>query len=189
MNTSVNRGKNGLYPLLLTAAVLFFCHSAVLAQTGGAMSFQLASAAFSANEMIPKKFTCDGPDVSPQLSWNGAPAAAKTFALIMDDPDAPAGTWVHWVLYNLPANIKELPEGVEKEEKLSNGALQGRNDFRKTGYGGPCPPAGKPHRYFFKLYALDNNLDLKAGASKADLEQAIRNHTLGQAELVGRFGR
>lgn len=153
------------------------------------MSFQISSAAFSANDMIPKKFTCEGSDVSPQLSWNGAPAATKTFALIVDDPDAPVGTWVHWVLYNLPANIKELPEGVEKQGQLSNGALQGRNDFRKTGYGGPCPPAGKPHRYFFKLYALDISLDLKAGASKADLERAIQNHTLGQAELVGRFSR
>lgn len=153
------------------------------------MSFQLASSAFSANEMIPKKFTCEGPDVSPQLSWNGPPASTKSFALIMDDPDAPVGTWVHWVLYNLPANIKELPEGAGRQEQLGNGALQGRNDFRKTGYGGPCPPAGKPHRYFFKLYALDISLDLKAGASKADIERAIQNHTLGQAELVGRFGR
>jgi Raf kinase inhibitor-like YbhB/YbcL family protein len=173
----------------MTAAVLFFCQSAGLAQTGGAMSFQLASAAFSGNEMIPKKFTCEGADLSPQLSWNGAPSSTKTFALIMDDPDAPVGTWVHWVLYNLPPNIKELPEGVEKQEHLSNGALQGRNDFRKTGYGGPCPPAGKPHRYFFKLYALDISLDLKPGTSKADIERAIQNHTLGQAELVGRFGR
>ncbi len=153
------------------------------------MSFQLSSAAFSANEMIPKKFTCEGQNVSPQLSWSGAPAGTKTFALIMDDPDAPVGTWVHWVIYNLPANMKELPEGVEKQDRLSSGASQGRNDFRKTGYGGPCPPSGKPHRYFFKLYALDTSLDLKAGASKADVERAIKDHTLGQAELIGLFGR
>jgi hypothetical protein len=190
LNRCKHRGKRLRLSLFTTAAAfLFFCHSAALAQTGGAMSLQLASTAFPANDMIPKKFTCQGADISPQLSWTGAPAGTKTFALIMDDPDAPAGTWVHWVLYDLPANIKELPEGVEKEEQLANGALQGRNDFRKTGYGGPCPPAGKPHRYFFKLYALDSNLDLKAGASKADVERAIRNHTLGQAELVGRFGR
>ena len=153
------------------------------------MSFQISSTAFSPNEMIPKKFTCEGPDTSPQLSWNGAPAGTKTLALIVDDPDAPAGTWVHWVIYNIPANTNELPEGVEKQEQLSSGALQGRNDFRKTGYGGPCPPAGKPHRYFFKLYALDTSLDLKAGANKADVERAIKNHTLGNAELIGRFGR
>jgi Raf kinase inhibitor-like YbhB/YbcL family protein len=162
---------------------------AVFAQTGGAMSFQISSASFSANEMIPKKFACDGSDASPQLSWTGAPGSTRTFALIMDDPDAPVGTWVHWVLYNLPANAKELHEGVEKQEQLSNGALQGRNDFRKIGYGGPCPPPGKPHRYFFKLYALDAKLDLKPGASKADVERAMKPHILGQAQLVGRYGR
>ncbi len=153
------------------------------------MSFQLSSTAFAASQIIPKKFTCDASDVSPQLSWDGAPSGTKTFALIMDDPDAPVGTWVHWVLYSLPGNTKELPEGVEKQEQLSSGALQGRNDFRKIGYGGPCPPPGKPHRYFFKLYALDAHLDLKAGASKTDLERAMKGHILAQAELVGRYGR
>jgi len=153
------------------------------------MSFQISSTTFAAGQMIPKKFTCDGPDASPQLSWSGAPGTANSFALIVDDPDAPAGTWVHWVVYNLPPNAKELPEGVEKQEELSSGALQGRNDFRKIGYGGPCPPPGKPHRYFFKLYALDGKLDLKAGARKADLEQAMKGHVVGQAELVGKYGR
>ena len=108
------------------------------------MPFQIATPAFSAGETIPKKFTCDGPDVSPQLSWKEARVGAQSFALIMDDPDAPVGTWVHWVLYNVPANITELPEGVEKQGQLASGALQGRNDFHKTGYGGPCPPPGKP---------------------------------------------
>jgi Raf kinase inhibitor-like YbhB/YbcL family protein len=153
------------------------------------MSLQLSSSAFSANGMIPKKYSCDGADVSPPVNWSGAPATAQSFALIMDDPDAPAGTWVHWVLYNLPANAKELAEGVEKQEQLANGALQGRNDFRKFGYGGPCPPPGKPHRYFFKLYALDNKVTVNAGAGKSDLEQAMKGHILGQAELVGRYGR
>src|SRR5579872_5462294 len=156
---------------------------------GGDMALQITSTAFTEGGMIPKQFTCEGPDVSPQLSWSGAPAGTKTFALIMDDPDAPVGTWVHWVIYNLPANMKELPEEVEKQDRLSSGASQGRNDFRKTGYGGPCPPSGKPHHYFFKLYALDTSLDLKAGASKADVERAIKDHTLGQAELIGLFGR
>src|SRR6266704_5735014 len=147
-------------------------------EKGGTMSLQITSAAFSAGETIPKKFTCDGPDVSPQLKWNDPPANTQGFALIMDDPDAPAGTWVHWVLYDLAANARELPEGVAKQEQLSSGARQGRNDFGKIGYGGPCPPPGKPHRYFFKLYALDVKLDLKAGATKADVERAMKGHIL-----------
>lgn len=153
------------------------------------MSFHVSTTAFSAGEMIPKKFTCDGADPSPPLSWNDAPSSTQAFALIADDPDAPVGTWVHWVLYNLSANTKELPEGVEKQEQLAGGALQGRNDFRKIGYNGPCPPPGKPHRYFFKLYALDAKLELKAGASKAELDGAMEGHIVGQAELIGRYGR
>src|SRR5438552_475269 len=116
-------------------------------EKGGTMSLQISSTAFSAGEAIPKKFTCDGPDVSPQLKWNDPPANTESFALIMDDPDAPAGTWVHWVLYDIPADAKELPERVPTHEQLPSGARQGRNDFGKTGYGGPCPPPGKPHRY------------------------------------------
>ena len=153
------------------------------------MSFQISSTAFSNGETIPKKFTCDGPDVSPQLRWKEAPAATRSFALIMDDPDAPTGIWVHWVLYNLPANTREMPEGMEKQEQLATGALQGRNDFRKVGYGGPCPPPGKPHRYYFKLYALDTKLNLKAGATKPDLERAMKGHILSKTELMGRYGR
>jgi Raf kinase inhibitor-like YbhB/YbcL family protein len=153
------------------------------------MAIKLTSEAFAAEGTIPKKYTCDGPDVSPALDWSGAPPNTQSFALIMDDPDAPAGTWVHWVLYDLPANTKNLPEGVSKQEQLPDGARQGRNDFRKIGYGGPCPPPGKPHRYFFKLYALDKKLDLKPGATKADVESAMKGHTLGQGEFMGRFGR
>ncbi|MGC1370697.1 MAG: YbhB/YbcL family Raf kinase inhibitor-like protein [Candidatus Sulfotelmatobacter sp.] len=182
--------RSGLY--LKLAAVLFGASILSLASdqaTGAAMSFQISTTAFSGSQMIPKKFTCDGPDVSPQLSWKNAPARSKTFALIMDDPDAPAGTWVHWLVYNLPSDARELPEGVAKQEQLPDGALQGRNDFGKIGYGGPCPPSGKPHRYYFKLYALDMMLDLKAGASKADVERAMKGHVLGEAELIGRFGR
>jgi Raf kinase inhibitor-like YbhB/YbcL family protein len=150
---------------------------------------KISSAAFSANETIPKKFTCDGTDVSPKLDWNEPPAKTQSFALIMDDPDAPVGTWVHWVLFDLPADTKELSEGAPKQEQLPSGARQGRNDFGKIGYGGPCPPAGKPHRYFFKLYALDAKLNLKAGATKADVERAMKDHILAQAELIGRYGR
>ncbi len=153
------------------------------------MPLQIVSSAFSAGETIPKKFTCDGPDVSPKLTWKEAPAKTQSFALVMDDPDAPAGTWVHWVLFDLPADTTELAEGVAKHEHLSNGARQGRNDFGKIGYGGPCPPPGKPHRYFFKLYALDAKVNLKAGASKAEVERAMKGHILAQSEYVGRYGR
>jgi Raf kinase inhibitor-like YbhB/YbcL family protein len=155
----------------------------------GTMSLQISSTAFAAGEVIPKKFTCDGPDVSPKLNWNVAPAKTQSFALIMDDPDAPVGTWVHWVLFDFPADTKELAEGIAKQEQLSNGARQGRNDFGNVGYGGPCPPPGKPHRYFFKLYALDAKLNLKPGATKADVERAMKGHILAQTELMGRYGR
>ena len=150
---------------------------------------KMSSASFSAGEMIPKKFSCDGLDVSPKLSWTEPPAKTQSFALIMDDPDAPAGTWVHWVLFDLPADTRELAEGVAKQEQLANGARQGRNDFGKIGYGGPCPPPGNAHRYFFKLYALNAKLNLKAGATKADAEGVMKGHILAHAELIGKYGR
>lgn len=150
---------------------------------------KISSAAFAGGEMIPKKFTCDGPDASPKLNWTEPPAKTQSFALVVDDPDAPAGTWVHWVLFDLPADARELPEGVPKQEQLANGARQGRNDFGKVGYGGPCPPPGNPHRYFFKLYALDAKLNLKAGATKAEAEGAMRGHILAHAEMIGKYGR
>ena len=153
------------------------------------MAFELKSAAFSAGGDIPKRFTCDGPDVSPALTWTDPPAGMGSISLIMDDHDAPAGTWVHWVLYDLPASARELAENVPKDRELKNGARQGRNDFGKIGYGGPCPPPGKPHRYFFKLYALDTKTGLEAGATKAELERAMRGHILAQAELIGRYKR
>ena len=156
---------------------------------GGSVSFQIVCTAFSAGGTIPQKFTCDGPDDSPQLTWTDPPAKTQSFVIILDDPDAPVGTWVHWVIYDLPANARGLAEGVAKQEQLSSGARQGRNDFGKIGYGGPCPPAGKPHRYFFKVYALDTKLDLKSGARKSDLERAMQGHILVQAELMGRYGR
>src|SRR5205814_1331323 len=155
------------------------------------MAFTLTSPAFAAGAAIPAKHTCDGPDLSPALTWGGAPPAAKTLALIVDDPDAPAGTWVHWVLFNLTATLDALPENVPRSETLPQlgGAAQGRNDFRKLGYGGPCPPAGKPHRYFFKLYALDAVLPLEWGATKADVVRAMKGHIVGQTELMGTYAR
>ncbi|HKE90728.1 MAG TPA: YbhB/YbcL family Raf kinase inhibitor-like protein [Gemmatimonadales bacterium] len=155
------------------------------------MALVLTSSAFSEGASIPEKFTCDGANVSPALTWSGAPASTQTFVLIADDPDAPAGTWVHWVLFNLPGKTNALPENVARDETLSTlgNAAQGRNDFKKIGYGGPCPPPGKPHRYFFKLYALDTSLDLHSGATKAQLEAAIHGHIVGSAQLVGTYAR
>lgn len=156
---------------------------------GASVAFEVKSSAFKAKEDIPREYTCDAQDVSPPLVWNDPPAGTESLALVADDPDAPVGTWVHWVLYNLPASTRELPEGIPAHETLANGARQGRNDFGKIGYGGPCPPPGPAHRYFFKLYALDKKLELKSGAGKAELERSMRGHILAQAELVGRYKR
>jgi Raf kinase inhibitor-like YbhB/YbcL family protein len=150
---------------------------------------ELTSTAFREGDTIPKQFTCDGQDISPTLRWSGAPEGTKSFALIGDDPDAPRGTWVHWVLFNLPTEAHELPEGVPAQKVLPSGAKQGTNDFRKIGYGGPCPPPGKPHRYFFKLYALDRLLELKEGATKQQLLDAMKGHIVAEGQLMGKFGR
>jgi Raf kinase inhibitor-like YbhB/YbcL family protein len=150
------------------------------------MSFNLSTAAFAGGE-IPKQFTCDGNDVSPRLVWTDPPKGTESFALIVDDPDAPAGTWVHWVLYDLPAQTRDLPENVPKKSTLTNGAHQGRNDFGKIGYNGPCPPSGNPHRYFFKLYALDAKTKLKPGATKAQLERAMKGHVVAETQLLAKF--
>jgi Raf kinase inhibitor-like YbhB/YbcL family protein len=153
------------------------------------MSFTISSASFPNGGNIPRKFTCDGADVSPELSWTQPPAGTGSFALIADDPDAPVGTWTHWVIFDLPAATGNLPEGVSKVGELPGGGRQGRNDFQKVGYGGPCPPAGKAHRYFFKLYALDRALGLKPGATKPELEKAMQGHILGKAEWIGKYQR
>ncbi len=147
--------------------------------------FTLTSPAFDTT--IPAQFTCKGEDVSPRLQWSGAPAHTASFALIMDDPDAPAGTWVHWVLWNLPETTRSLPQGVPKREQLGDGARQGRSSFGKVGYGGPCPPAGQTHRYFFRLYALDTKLDLAAGAERSELDSAMKGHVLAETEYMGTF--
>jgi Raf kinase inhibitor-like YbhB/YbcL family protein len=149
----------------------------------------LKSSAFESGRDIPAQFSCQGANVSPALSWTGSPSKTKSFVLIVDDPDAPSGTWVHWVVYDFPATVQSLSEGIPKQEALPGGGSQGVNDFHNIGYGGPCPPPGKPHRYFFKLYALDAKTNLKPGATKKEVEDAMKGHILSQAELVGRFGR
>jgi Raf kinase inhibitor-like YbhB/YbcL family protein len=153
-----------------------------------AMSFVLETRAFPKGGEIPSKYTCSGDDVSPALTWSGAPKGTKSFALIVDDPDAPSGTFTHWIVYDLPAGAQQLPENVSKTDDLSGGR-QGRNDFRRVGYGGPCPPPGKAHRYFFRLFALNTALNLPAGAAKGDVEGAMRGHVIAQAELMGKFAR
>ena len=149
---------------------------------------KLTSTAFKEGEPIPRAYTCDGPNVSPALEWSGVPKSAKTLTIICDDPDAPSGTWVHWVLYNLPAENIGLVENTPATESLRAGGFQGKNDFEKIGYGGPCPPSGT-HHYFFKTYALDVELPLKAGATKAELEKAMEGHIVGQAQLMGTYRR
>ena len=153
------------------------------------MTLELKAPAFAYGSEIPRRFTCSGADVSPALRWSGVTPAAHSLALIADDPDAPAGTWTHWLIWNIPAHETDLPEGVPAKETLENGICQGTNDFRRIGYGGPCPPPGKTHRYFFRLYALDTALDLKAGARRQELEHAMKRHILAQAEWMGTFRR
>lgn len=152
------------------------------------MSISLTSSAFQQNQPIPADYSCKGRDVSPALDWGEPPSATKSFALIMDDPDAPMGTWVHWVIFNIPAGSRGLAEGVPAGGKLADGSLQGNNSSRNQGYNGPCPPSGT-HRYFFKLYALDLVLDLNAGATKEQLLAAMQGHILAQGELMGTFGK
>jgi Raf kinase inhibitor-like YbhB/YbcL family protein len=152
------------------------------------MALEISSPVFSEGKMIPTRYTCDGPDVSPELSWSGVPEAAKSLALICDDPDAPMGTWVHWVLFNIPSSANGLTAEMPSDASLANGARHGTNDFRRLGYGGPCPPGGT-HRYFFKLYALDAELDLESGITKAELLEAMQGHILAEGQLMGTYKR
>ena len=149
-------------------------------------SMNLTSTAFSYGEPIPVKYSCKGQDVSPSLAWDEPPAGTKSFALIMDDPDAPMGTWVHWVLFNVPTEARGLPEGMQTKPTLADGSVQGVTSARSTGYHGPCPPSGT-HRYFFKLYALDTTLNLSSSADKKAMLAAMEGHILAQAELMGTF--
>jgi len=167
---------------------LWFALGLFLAVTGGAMALELRSAAFAEGGSIPSQYTCDGKNVSPPLAWSGIPPAAKSLALVCDDPDAPVGVWVHWVVYGLPSSTAALPEGVPARDEIGGGGRQGKNDFRKIGYGGPCPPSGT-HRYVFTLSALDSKLDLPAGATKQDLLAAMRGHVLAETKLIGKYSR
>ena len=152
------------------------------------MEIQLSSTAFKDGEIIPGKYTCDGANVSPPLSWTGVPANARTLALVCDDPDAPGETWVHWVAYDLPVSTSSLPEGISKDANVAAGGKRGTNDSEELGYDGPCPPSGT-HRYYFKIYALDGSTSLNPGATKDQLLKAMEDHILAQGQLMGRYKR
>jgi Raf kinase inhibitor-like YbhB/YbcL family protein len=184
-------GSMNRHLLLIVIVSLFFIplHNETSAQIKGKGSdivISLKSPAFEAGKMIPDVYTCKGKNISPPLTWSNIPKETKSICIICDDPDAPVGIWVHWVIYNIPGDAKGLSEGMPCKETLKDGTVQGRNDFYKTGYGGPCPPFGN-HRYFFKIYALDTRLDLKPGVNKKCLLKAMEGHVLGQGQLMGRY--
>jgi Raf kinase inhibitor-like YbhB/YbcL family protein len=165
------------------------CRSGSATIGEGKPTLALTSSSFQGGGEIPKKFTCDGADASPELAWPAPPASTQSFSLIVVDPDAPLGSFVHWVLYNLPAGKRELPEALPKQGELPDGSLQGENDFDKTGYGGPCPPGKSPHHYVFTLYALDSRLNLPAGATRKQVENALQGHVLARGTLIGLYHR
>ncbi len=179
--------------LVLAAIIIFCCYMSsevadCSAEGGERMEIKITSPAFENGGLIPAKYTCDGDDISPPLRWDAVPEDTKSIALVSDDPDAPVGTWVHWVLFNLPAGTRELAENIPPDKVLPNGTKQGISDFGRIGYGGPCPPSGT-HRYFFKLYALDTEIDLPAGATKGQLLEAMEGHILRQGQLIGKYKR
>mgnify|MGYP005855565883 CR=1 FL=1 len=186
----IRRGRRILAGLALALLWTAACAPAKTpaAPAGEAPSIALTSPAFAPGESIPPKYTCDGQDLSPPLEWDNVPEGARSFVLIMDDPDAPAGAWVHWVLYDLPAERRSLPEGVPANDELAGGGRHGRNSWRRSGYGGPCPPAGT-HRDFFRVYALDARLDLEPGATARAVQEAMGGHVLAWGELMGRYTR
>jgi Raf kinase inhibitor-like YbhB/YbcL family protein len=176
--------------LLLALFAVTGCHGAQAPELGaGSPSLQLTTTTFHDGGRIPASFTCDGANTSPALTWSEPPAATKSFALILADPDAPTGTFTHWVLYNLPANARSLRPGVPAQGQLSDGSIQGKNDFDAIAYGGPCPPGHSEHHYQFVLYAADAVLNLPAGATKQQVEEALKGHILARGKLVGRYSR
>jgi len=178
-----------LLAFLLAIPFLAGCrHSEPAMAAAAGATITLSSTSLQDGE-VPREYTCDGNDASPPLNWTAPPDGTKSFALTVTDPDAPRGTFTHWVLFNLPAGSNGLPQGVPRQGQLSDGSRQGRNDFGKLGYGGPCPPRGNPHRYVFTLYALDRSLDTMAGSDRAQVEGAMNGHVLAHAELTARYGR
>lgn len=167
-------------------AVVFSLFLGTTADAAGKL--EVTSSAFEEGSSIPSDFTCDGEELSPPIQWVSAPVGTKGFAVVVSDPDAPSGNWVHWMIYDLSPELDQLPSGIPAEAVIPGGGFQGKNDFGKMGYGGPCPPQGA-HRYFFKVYALDKILHLEPGVSKEQLEQAMRGHILAEGSLMGRYER
>lgn len=179
------------YPAVWFILGALLAGSAACTSAGGKVTpgFTLTSRAFGYGERIPASCTCEGANQSPALTWSGAPEGTRSLTLICNDPDAPVGTWVHWLLYNIPPAPPFLHPGIPADRALTAGGMNGLNSWQDLGYGGPCPPPGKPHRYFFILYALDSPLDLGPGATQAQVEAAMKGHTLGKTELMGLYGR
>jgi hypothetical protein len=176
-------------PLLILVVLILAAPFKVRGQQASSSKIELKTTSFAPGGFIPRRFTCEAADVSPALTWTEPPAGTQSFALIEDDPDAPSGTFVHWLVYDLPAAYRRLPEGLSRNEQMAGGGRQGTNDFSRTGYSGPCPPPGRPHRYFIRLYALDAKPNLRPAATRRELEAAMQGHILAQAELMGRFQR
>jgi len=176
-------------PALILAVLALAVPAEVRGQTRSSSKMELRTTSFTAGGFIPKRFTCEAENVSPALAWSEPPRGTQSFALIEEDPDAPSGTFVHWVAYDLPAAYRSLPEALSGNDEMPGGGRQGTNDFAKTGYSGPCPPPGKPHRYFIRLYALDARLDLRPAATRKELDSAMQGHILARAELMGRYQR
>jgi Raf kinase inhibitor-like YbhB/YbcL family protein len=176
-------------PPLIMVVLALVAPAEVCAQKAASSEFELKTTSFAPGGFIPKRFTCEAANVSPALAWTDPPLGTQSFAIIEDDPDAPSGTFVHWVVYDLPAAYRKLPEALSRNGQMPGGGRQGTNDFSRTGYSGPCPPPGGPHRYFIRLYALDAMLNLRPAASRKELDAAMQGHILAQAELMGRFAR
>ncbi len=196
MKANSCRQWNNLFRILVLSTAL--CFVATLLASCGAkeqppeereMALSITSTAFKEGGKIPDRYTCQGQDISPPLTWSKPPEGTQSFALIMDDPDAPGGVFTHWVIFNIPSDSRGLPEAVPTQDKLPSGAVQGKNDFSRIGYSGPCPPPGRAHQYKFTLYALDQPSDLKAGVSKKQILNAMQGHVLAQCQLMGVYQR
>jgi hypothetical protein len=185
----VLRRPLGVLPSLILVVFALIVPAQVRGQKTSSSKIELKTTSFTPGDFIPKRFTCEASDVSPALAWTDPPPGTQSFAIIEDDPDAPSGTFVHWLVYDLPADYRSLPEALPGNDQMPDGGRQGTNGFSRTGYSGPCPPPGKPHRYFIRLYALDAKLDLRPAATRRELEAAMKGHILAQAELMGRYQR
>jgi Raf kinase inhibitor-like YbhB/YbcL family protein len=181
-------GRRLLIVSAIALGMVFVAH-ALIAPPPGKGDLRLTSPAFKDRDPIPADYTCDGKNSSPPLHWTGVPAAAKSLVLIVEDPDARGGPFTHWVIYDLPPAVSDLAADIPKSESIANDAKQGLNGFKQPGYGGPCPPSGRPHRYFFRIYALDQPLNLKPAATRKEVEEAMATHVVGQGQMMGTYQR